>query len=296
MSNNESSKLRKAMLLLKDNGYENYNVLFKVPTYTPGPITGHGGEIKKVAIIDLETTGLDYRKDKITEIGIVVADMYPGGTLLTQHIYQSFNDPGVSISAKITELTGITDEMVKGQSIDWAKVYEIVGDVDLFICHNAAFDRKFLEQIWDKNCVFKTGVFACTKNDIDWSRRGYGASKLDYLNWKLGFYYDAHRAINDCWATLNLLVQEDGAFQELLDSTKDQYEVYAIGAAYHKKDELKENGFYWNDGSNGKPKAWFNISIDELEATALASWIEARKLGVAKIITIPVNRKYSSVK
>lgn len=271
-----------------------FQILERVPEYRINKDYNiHHG--KTVAIIDLETTGLDYAKDKITEIGVIHAAIVPNMQPIILDVYQAFNDPGVPISQRITELTGITDEMVKGQAIDWAYVQdEVVRISDLVICHNASFDRKFLEVAGHDNYqVFKEAVFACTKNDIDWLRRGYGASKLDYLNWKLGYFYDAHRAINDCWATLNLLVQEDGALEELLSNTVDQYEVYAVGAPYEKKDELSDNGFYWNNGSNGKPKAWFKITNDELLEDTKHIVIECR--GTVKTILVPSNRKYSSV-
>lgn len=245
----------------------NYQILKRVTEY---PATGKEficEDSIKIAIVDLETTGLDYIMDKITEIGVIIAafDSHNEAVDIVG-TYQAFNDPGVPISERITELTGITDDMVKGQSIDWAEVSHIIQDVNYVVCHNAAFDRKFLEAAYNNNVVFEQCGFACTKNDIDWSARGYGASKLDYLNWKLGYFYDGHRAINDCWATLNLLVQEEGALAELLKNAgKSTYEVYAVDAPYYTKDKLKNAGYWWNDGNNGKPKAWYKVVEDQLK-------------------------------
>ena len=57
--------------------------------------------------LDLETTGVDPKRDKILEIG--AARVKDGEILET---YQSFVDHKIQIPAFITELTGITDEMV----------------------------------------------------------------------------------------------------------------------------------------------------------------------------------------
>lgn len=272
---------------------KNYKVLAKVPEYplnveeTSGPLA---------AIIDLETTGLDYKKDKITEIGIIVfsydADPSDREFMVRDVIstYAAFNDPGIPITDKITKLTGITDEMVKGQSIDWSYVQDnILSNVDIIICHHAAFDRKFLEAA---DCIFEVHPFGCTKNDIDWQLRDYGNTKLDYLNFKMGYFYDGHRALNDCWAALNLLVQEPYAMHELLENCRDEYQVYALNAPYAVKDTLRENGFYWNDGTNGKPKAWYKQVYDTDEAV---KFLQDNSLASPKIIKIPANRRYSSI-
>lgn len=257
--------MTKKLISITDN---NYQILKRVPQEHPlnWPFKV-SGKHTKLAIIDLETTGLDYTKDKITEIGvIVVAFMQDNANNYVLDTYQSFNDPGVAISERITELTGITDEMVKGQTIDWWEVERLVSNVDYIVCHNSGFDRKFLEATDGDNVTFYGCKFACTKNDIDWSARGYGANKLDYLNWKLGYFYDGHRAINDCWATLNLLVQENGALEEMIkNASKSTYEVYATDAPYYTKDKLKEAGYRWNDGNNGKPKAWYKVVDDQLK-------------------------------
>jgi len=57
--------------------------------------------------------------------------------------FNGYQDPKKSISAFITALTGISDDMVKGQKINESAVAEYLEDVDLIIAHNAKFDRSF---------------------------------------------------------------------------------------------------------------------------------------------------------
>ncbi len=72
---------------------------------------------RKYAIIDIETTGGHLRRDKITEIAIVLHD---GKQVLDT--YQSLIHPGRSIPPHISRLTGITDEML----VDAPKFFEVV--------------------------------------------------------------------------------------------------------------------------------------------------------------------------
>ena len=77
---------------------------------------------KRYAIVDLETTGGMFKRDRITEVGIVI---YDGEEIL--ETYQSFVNPERSIPPQITRLTGITDEMVAYAP----KFYEIAKDIVL---------------------------------------------------------------------------------------------------------------------------------------------------------------------
>ena len=90
---------------------------------------------------DLETTGLSARSDKIIEIGAVLMQ---GGKELDR--FQTFVDPGCKLRKEIIELTGITDDMLKGApTIEevFPKFLEFVGD-HVLVAHNADFDTGFV--------------------------------------------------------------------------------------------------------------------------------------------------------
>src|SRR3546814_19103892 len=63
--------------------------------------------------------------------------------------YQRFQEPSAPISAAITMITGITDEMVAGRKIDAEEVASFANGAALVIAHNAAFDRRFAERLSD---------------------------------------------------------------------------------------------------------------------------------------------------
>ena len=112
------------------------------PTPTPAGYTGELG-----ILIDFETTGVDPAKDEIIEVAMVKF-RYSDSDEITGicDIFQSFNQPSRPIPAEIVKLTGITDAMVAGHTIDAEKLEAFVSDAQIVIAHNAAFDRPFAEQ------------------------------------------------------------------------------------------------------------------------------------------------------
>ena len=219
-------------------------------------------------IIDLETMGRNALQDEIIEIGLLSFSFSnQSGILDVCETYNELNEPKLPIPEEITKITGITDMDVKGKTIDWNEISRLLKQSHLIICHNSQFDRNFLElqTNTEVKVIVENKPFACTFKDINWKERGFESSKLDYLNFKLGYFYEGHRALVDCWATFNLLIQEAGAFDELKNNVrKKEILICATNAAFEKKDLLKNRKYRWSDGTKTLPKCWWTTISDEL--------------------------------
>lgn len=97
-----------------------------------------------IVAFDLETTGLESSKEAITEIGAVILEK---GEIKER--FQTFVNPGKLIPPFITNLTGITDEMVKDAPSQEEAVrafLHFAGEYPL-AAHNADFDMGFLRAV-----------------------------------------------------------------------------------------------------------------------------------------------------
>jgi DNA polymerase-3 subunit epsilon len=244
-----------------------------VPRYQFAPAQG---PVRRVVVLDTETTGLDQTKDRIIELAMLRLDVdastgLPCGAV---QVYDGLEDPGLPISAEIEAITGISNAMVKGQRLDEARIAALLDGADLIIAHNAAFDRPFVEARLPQFAQF---AWACSFADIDWKAAGHGSAKLEYLAMELGWFYDAHRAEVDCHALLAVLgtvlpgAQQTALAHLLTQAARPSYRLQATGAPFDAKDDLKARGYRWN----AEQKVWHTRLEDEAALQAECDWLKA---------------------
>lgn len=270
---------------LKDSG--RYRVLQRLD---PPPTVADADRVafpRLGVVVDTETTGLSPAQEEIIEIGAVFFRYADDGSIGDVcATFGALQQPSKPIPAEITRITGITDEMVKGQSIPREKLEALISEADIIIAHNAGFDRPFLERF---SPVFANKPWACSVKEVDWTARGFEGTKLGYLIGQSGYFHNGHRAEDDCQALLAVLKETSGKitpFAELLKaSQKARLRIYAENSPFEMKDHLKARGYRWSDGNDGRPKSWWTeVGEDELEAeleylrTEIYGWRDAEPL------------------
>src|SRR5215472_3420812 len=95
--------------------------------------------------LDVETTGLNHKTDTVIEFAAArfQYDRIDGHIYGVQGRYSTFIDPGCDIPAEITDITCITNEMVRGCTFEGPAIDGILEGAALVVAHNAAFDRPF---------------------------------------------------------------------------------------------------------------------------------------------------------
>jgi DNA polymerase-3 subunit epsilon len=169
-----------------------------------GPDSGYSRITQKsstilYAIVDIETTGGQPDRDRITEIAIVLHD---GQQVVDR--YETLINPGRSIPYEITRLTGITDEMVR----DAPPFYEVARKIveltegAVFVAHNVRFDYSFVKSAFsDLGYNFQRKTL-CTVRMSRKAFPGLPSYSLGKLCQSVGVSLkNRHRAMGDAEAT-----------------------------------------------------------------------------------------------
>ncbi|WP_424945396.1 3'-5' exonuclease [Brucella anthropi] len=252
---------------------QDYQVLRRLQPRAP--VSGIPEQDTRLGLfVDVETTGLDPSKDEIIELAMVPFRYSIEGIIVdVGEPFDRLREPSTPIPSTITTLTGITDTMVAGQRIDPEEVTQFALSAAVVIAHNAAFDRKFLERFCPS---FSFKPWACSMSEVDWTAEGFEGTKLAYLAVGCGFFYDRHRAANDCLAAVEVLsrpLPKSGvnALGHLLARARlPTWRIWAEGSPFEFKDKLKSRGYRWNGEENGRPRAWHIDVTDEQRDAELA--------------------------
>lgn len=252
---------------------EDFKVLRKIkPVQSFHP--HHADMRSRVGVaVDVETTGLNSDTDKIIELAVqrfLFDDLGRITKVGQPRVWRE--DPGVELDPQITQLTGLTDAVLKDQVIDDVMAADILNSADLIIAHNATFDRPFV----DKRLPAIAGKpWACSMREIDWLNLGFDGRALAHLVAQCGWFYEGHRAENDILALIYLLAHDlpDGRtlMAELVDtSERDTFFVNAVGAPFDTKDLLKARGYRWN-----ATMRFWSKEITEAERESEAAWLNS---------------------
>ncbi len=238
-----------------------------------------GRSVKRGLALDVEATGLSLENDDVIQLAMLPFDYDPSDGRITdvhkELSFEGLREPSQPISEEASIITGITDQMVSGQSIDETKVRPIVEQSDLIFAHNAFFDRVMVEKHWP---CFSKKPWACTFKSIDWLREGFSAGKLDHLGMQFGWFYDGHTALADCEACLALLAQtlpkSGRRVLEVVREVAQQTEhlICAIDAPFDEKDTLRDRGYRWRPAELKNGKVWWTTCLDR---EAEIEWLQS---------------------
>lgn len=165
----------------------------------------------KIAVIDTETTGLDEKKNRLTEVGIVY---FVNGK--PKRAKSTLINPGQKIPEIVVEKTHITDAMVatkKPFEKSANKIAARLNNCDVWCMFNDYFDRKFLraefhragvkykEKMVIDPLIFAQFVNPSGPNTLDAVSTRYRVNVLESILKKFGIQDVRHRAVYDALIT-----------------------------------------------------------------------------------------------
>ncbi|NLL42606.1 MAG: 3'-5' exonuclease [Firmicutes bacterium] len=159
----------------------------------------------RLVFVDVETTGLDSKKDRIIEIFML--SLSKNGEVKE---YETLINPGRPLPDIITEITGLTDSDLAGAPAEGevaAEIREFVG-LGTPVAHNLPFDLRFLNALFKRNNLLELGTGGVDTLAISRALfpklcvypEGGGSHRLSNLMYHFGLqasYANAHRARDD---------------------------------------------------------------------------------------------------
>jgi len=166
-----------------------------------------------IIVLDTETTGLDFRKDEIIEFAALRAVQEEGRTVVAEEFDLFIKlTPGRKLSQFITDLTGITQEMLDNEGVEKGEAAHRFAQMlrhenTLIVAYNAQFDLQFIFYL-----LMDNGEAECLKGTkmldaltVYKDRREYPHKLCNAIEAYELDEENSHRAIDDAKATLTLL-------------------------------------------------------------------------------------------
>ena len=206
---------------------------------------------QRFAVVDVETSGGDPRRERITDIAIYLLE---GGVIVEE--FSTLLNPEKPIPGYITKLTGITNDMVKNapKFYEVAKrIVEITRDA-IFVGHNVGFDYSFVQNEFKRLGYSYRRV---TFDTVRVSRKllpGHASYSLGNLSADLGIILEnRHRAAGDARATVDLFkILLDKAVDEDIATTVSITKIFGKNIARVLFESLpEETGVYYLHDSEG---------------------------------------------
>jgi exodeoxyribonuclease X len=186
-----------------------------------------------IAVIDVETTGLDPATDPVVEIAMVEVIEEDGGWRVGKH-WSSFVNPGRDIPPEASAEHHITvKDVIRAQSLEEVLALAKAGEgVEILAAHHARFDRSFLPMFHEKRWL---DTYRCAMH-LWPDAPNYKNQTLRY--WlKLQGLPDgrAHEAGADAMVTAHILIRqlEERSLDELLRLSTKRVMLKRVGFGKH---------------------------------------------------------------
>jgi len=231
--------------------------------------------------VDVETTGLDFKESRITEIGFVVMELGSHKPLDCQ-TYFVYEQDVKKVPEEITKLTGITLDHLVYHGVTPEHAARTVRhacqtfNVDYLVAHNAAFDLTMLKEFSDRNGVrVLDSPLPVIDTATDLPEELYAEARthtLSYLAAHMGFINPfPHAALFDVMTMMKVLFAHD--VEKVVERSKIPWVVVAAGVKYDDRQLAKDRRYRWEEIDGVKyAKRWVKkvkqdrVEIEQQEA------------------------------
>ncbi len=253
------------------------------------PLREERAGFPRISFLDFETSTASLERGHPIEVGVLTCRVDPETGFLhgPSDCWEERAAPPHPLAPKIVKMTGLSREMLKGKSINGARLAETLEASEWTVAHQAWFDRWFAEAVaGEKACCATTWL--CTLKDAEWPQGPN--TTLEEIARLCGYYFRPHRALSDATVTAAVtqapLVVDSRETVQLKwmieNGNRDSFlavvHVNSPGkeitvALESERMEQDENISTW---SNIRQERWMRIVIEREEGRRLLADLEAR--------------------
>lgn len=192
---------------------------------------------------DLETTGLSPETDTVTEVGAVLWDTETNSPVKFFNKLIAIDRP---VPDLIVKLTGITDTLLAEHGEDatkvWTEFEEFIKPAELFMAHNAPFDRGFVQNIIPAMADPKLWIDSIV--DVEYPEH-IKTRSLTHLAAEHGFLNPfSHRALTDVLTMLEVVSNYD--WNEVIANAKTPNVTMRAMVTFNDNQKAKTAGYRWD--------------------------------------------------
>ncbi|MBU1276529.1 MAG: 3'-5' exonuclease [Proteobacteria bacterium] len=205
---NRAARLRLAHRRLPAEARENLMALEGLSSRAPAMA-------QRYVVVDLETTGLDYNRDRVVSVG---AFRVVKGHIRLGEVFNELANPGRGIPVESIKVHGITPDNIRNARPAWEVFRDFLGFLgrDILVAHFARLDTYFLNRVMRvqygmrlQNLVVDTVLMcraALIEPDPYGQKKGAKRCSLDALAIRYGLEVpERHTALGDAMATALIL-------------------------------------------------------------------------------------------
>lgn len=200
-----------------------------------------------IAIVDLETTGLDPKVDRVIEASWAYVDVETAKVVsIHSRLFKAETNAAESVNgiplSLLSAFGGVRDPIILSDDLD-ASACAGTPPLLAILAHNAAFDSQ-----WG---VFEGAPWVCTKDDVEWPCIGPGKKLIEVALAHGVGVVSAHRAFADV-LTLCLTLErahEKAPLKDLLAKAMTPRKTFAALVSYDDREKARAAGFSWKPSS-----------------------------------------------
>lgn len=216
-------------------------------------------KLRRVLIVDVETTGLDPSKDQVIEVGAILYDLEHASPVASHAAVLPAETNDAEKTNKIP-VPFLKSAPYLGD-VAWPFIRVLAEHSDCFAAHNASFDKSFFPVD-----IAALKPWVCTCKGVKWPEHGSSRALVPLALEHKVSVDEAHRALEDCRTLMRLFqrVQEKHDLSAMLERAMGPMVEVVAQVSYDDRQRAKDEGFGWDPATKTWRREMLEADVGDL--------------------------------